>query len=133
MKSLNWFKVRIHVIREKIVRIIMRTNFKYVNNMLKKKFIKHNNSKYIIFVFIVKKLKKKLWVYVNYHVFNAFTLKNHNVLSFIKNTLTYFYHAKIYNKFNIIIIFKLIASSRVLDSILNDSISILKIEKSSRI
>ena len=74
-----------------------------MNNILKKNFIKHNNSKYVVFVFIVK--KKKLRVYVNYRVFNVFTLKNRNVSSFIKNTLTRFCYVKIYNKFDIIVVF----------------------------
>ena len=53
----------------------------------------------------MKKLNKKLKIYINYKVFNALTIFNRNISSLIKKTLFKFYIIKIYNKFNTIAIF----------------------------
>jgi len=46
-----------------------------------------------------------LRVCVNYKVFNAFTIKNRDILLLIKETLQRLYKTRFYNKFNIIAIF----------------------------
>ena len=53
----------------------------------------------------MKKLDKKLKIYINYRIFNAFISFNRNISPLIKKTLFKFYIIKIYNKFDIIIIF----------------------------
>ena len=53
----------------------------------------------------MKKLNKKFKIYVNYRIFNAFIIFNHNISPLIKETLFKFYIIKIYNKFDILIIF----------------------------
>ena len=77
----------------------------YVNEMLRKKYIKSNIFFYAVFILIVKKSDNRLRFYVNYRVFNIFIIFNRNVLSLIKNILAKFCSAKIYNKFNIIATF----------------------------
>ena len=73
--------------------------------MLKKSFIRLNVSNYAFFVLIVKKFEKDLRVCMNYKIFNAFTIKNRNALSLIKKILTRLCVVKIYNKFDIIVVF----------------------------
>ena len=53
----------------------------------------------------MKKLDEEFRVYVNYRIFNALIILNRNISSLIKETLSKFYIIKIYNKFDIIIIF----------------------------
>ena len=53
----------------------------------------------------MKKLKKKFKIYVNYRIFNVFIIFNRNISLLIKKTLFKLYIIKIYNKFDIIIIF----------------------------
>ena len=78
---------------------------KYVNDMLKKSFIRSSVSNYAFFVFIIKKFENDLRVYMNYKAFNAFTIKNRNVFSLIRQILTRLCVVKIYNKFDIIVVF----------------------------
>ena len=78
---------------------------KYIDEILRKKYIKSNILSYIIFILIMKKSNKELKLYINYKALNAFIILNKNVLLLIKKTLTNFYATRIYNKFNIIIIF----------------------------
>ena len=73
--------------------------------MLNKNFIKFNISKYVVFVLIIKKFDENLKICVNYKIFNVLTIKNRNALSFIKKTLIKFCSTKIYNKFDIIVMF----------------------------
>ena len=73
--------------------------------MLSKNFIKKSISQYTTLVFIIKKPKSGLRICVNYKALNALTVKNRNALSFIKKTLTRLSSAKIYSKFNIIVVF----------------------------
>ena len=79
---------------------------KYIDNILKKNFIRLNFFEYVALVLIVKKSKNKFRVCVNYKALNAITIKNRNAFSLIKKTLVQLCRAKIYNKFNIIAIFK---------------------------
>ena len=78
---------------------------KYINNILKKEYIKLNTSKYATSIFIVKKSNNKFRVCVDYRIFNAFIIKNQNASSFIKNILIKLYFVKYFNKFNIIVAF----------------------------
>jgi len=54
---------------------------------------------------LLKKLNKRLRIYVNYKVFNIFTIKNRNILLLIKEILQQLCKTRFYNKFNIILIF----------------------------
>jgi len=58
-----------------------------------------------LLVFIVKKSKKDFYICVNYRALNAFTIKNRNILSFIRNTFARLCVAKFYIKFDIIVVF----------------------------
>ena len=78
---------------------------KYFNKILNNEYIKFNILFYAILIFIVKKLNKKLKIYVNYRIFNVFIILNRNILLLIKKTLFKLYIIKIYNKFDIIITF----------------------------
>ena len=73
--------------------------------MLKKKYIKSSIFLYIIFILIIKKSDKEFRIYIDYRIFNAFIILNHNISSLIKKILVKLYAAKIYNKFDIIIVF----------------------------
>ena len=73
--------------------------------MFEKKFIRYSKSNYILFVFIIKKFKKDLYIYINYRILNNFIIKNCNILLLINNTLVKLYIIKIYIKFDIIAIF----------------------------
>ena len=73
--------------------------------MLDKGYIKFNISFYIVFVFIVKKFNKELRFYVDYRALNVFIIFNRNASPLIKKTLAKLYAIKIYNKFDIIIVF----------------------------
>jgi len=61
---------------------------KYIDNMLRKNFIKSSILFYIASILIIKKLDKNLRVCIDYKALNALTIKNRNVLLFIKETLT---------------------------------------------
>ena len=78
---------------------------KCLNKILNKDYIKFNIFFYAASIFIVKKLNKKLKIYINYKVFNALIILNYNTSLLIKKTLFKFYIIKIYNEFDIIIIF----------------------------
>ena len=53
----------------------------------------------------MKKPDEKLRFYIDYKIFNIFIIFNRNALSLIKKILIKFYAIKIYNKFDIIIVF----------------------------
>ena len=78
---------------------------KYIKKMFDKKYIKLNIFLYAISILIIKKLNNDLRIYINYRVFNELTIKNQNAIFLIREVLIKFYIFKIYNKFNIIIIF----------------------------
>lgn len=73
--------------------------------MLIKEFIRFNYFEYAISILIVKKLEKELRVCVNYKTLNILIIKNRNAFFLIRNTLTKLCNVKIYNKFNIIVVF----------------------------
>ena len=78
---------------------------KYLNKILNKNYIKFNIFSYAILIFIVKKLDKGFKIYINYKIFNALIIPNCNISLLIKKTLFKLYIIKIYNKFDIIIIY----------------------------
>ena len=49
---------------------------KYVNNMLKKGYIRPSIFLYIVSILIVKKLNKELRIYIDYRALNALIIKN---------------------------------------------------------
>ena len=73
--------------------------------MLNKDFIKFSSFEYATLMLVIKKFENDLKISVNYKVFNVFTIKNRNASSLIKETLTRFCFAKIYSKFDIIVVF----------------------------
>ena len=73
--------------------------------MLNKRYIKSNIFFYIISILIIKKLNEKLRIYIDYRILNFLIIKNRNAFFLIKKTLIKLYIAKIFNKFDIIIIF----------------------------
>ena len=78
---------------------------KYIDEMLNKNYIKFNTSKYVVSILIVKKSNDEFKICVDYKTLNAFTIKNRNVFSLIKNILIKLYFVKYYNKFDIIATF----------------------------
>ena len=77
----------------------------YVNEMLKKKFIRRNSSNYAAFVLIIKKFDENFRVYVNYKTFNVLIIKNRNYFLLIKKILDRLCAAKFYIKLNVIAVF----------------------------
>ena len=73
--------------------------------MLDKGYIRFSISSYTISILIIKKLDKELRLYINYRALNTLIILNRNVLLLIKKTLAELYTTKIYNKFNIIVVF----------------------------
>ena len=78
---------------------------KYLNKILNKDYIKFNISSYATLILIVKKLNKRLKIYINYKILNIFIILNRNISLLIKKILFKFYIIKIYNKFDIITTF----------------------------
>ena len=77
---------------------------KYIDNMMSKNFIRRNHFDYAFSMLIIKKSNEIFWMCVNYRSLNALIIKNRNVSSLIRDTLTRLYFAKIYIKFDIIIV-----------------------------
>ena len=77
----------------------------YIDEMLKENFIRFNKFDYAIFVLIIKKFENDLRMCINYKIFNALIIKNRNVSFLIRKTLTKLCAIKIYNKFDIIVVF----------------------------
>ena len=78
---------------------------KYVDEMLDKDYIKSNIFLYIASILIIKKFDNEFRICIDYRVFNILTIKNRNILSFIRKTFFKLYIIKIYNKFDIIVVF----------------------------
>ena len=77
----------------------------YVNEMLKKNFIRRNSLNYATFVLIIKKLDENFRICVNYKTLNVLIIKNRNCFLLIKKTFDRLCAAKFYIKLNIIAIF----------------------------
>ena len=78
---------------------------KYINNILRKGYIRPSILPYTALVFIVKKLDRGLRVYVDYKVLNLLIIKNRNIPPLIREILSRLCKAKVYSKFNIIVAF----------------------------
>ena len=77
----------------------------YIENMRQKDFIKYNSSSYVAPILIVKKLNENLQICVNYRIFNNVIIKNRNASSLLRDILARLCQVKIYNKFDIIVVF----------------------------
>ena len=77
----------------------------YVNEMLKKNFIRSSFFRFAILVLIIKKFEKNFRVCINYKSLNALIIKNRNCFFLIKKTLTRLCAVKYYIKFDVIAIF----------------------------
>ena len=73
--------------------------------MLSKKYIKKNTSSYTAPILIIKKPNKRLRVYINYKILNAFIIKNRNAFPLIYKILNRLCNVKQYSKFNVITTF----------------------------
>ena len=62
----------------------------YIDEILKKEYIRLSISFYIILILIVKKSNKELRFYINYRALNAFIIFNKNALLLIKKILANF-------------------------------------------
>ena len=67
---------------------------KYIDKMLKKKYIKLNTSLYTASILIVKKLNEKLRFYIDYRILNVFIIFNKNVFFLLKKFLRNFARSK---------------------------------------
>ena len=77
----------------------------YIDDILKKGYIRPSTSLYAAPVLIVKKLDGEIRIYVNYRTLNALTIRNRNTPPLIKDTLAKLYTVKVYSKFDIIAAF----------------------------
>ena len=77
----------------------------YINDMLNKNFIRFNYFDYFFSILIVKKSENEFKVCVDYKILNAFTIKNRNTSSLIREILIKLCVAIIYIKFDIIATF----------------------------
>ena len=77
----------------------------YVNEMLKKNFIRSSFFRFAVFVLIIKKFEKGLRVCINYRSLNALIIKNRNCPSLIRETLARLCAAKYYIKLDVIAAF----------------------------
>ena len=100
-KGASSFAKRVYNIFKKQILIIK----KYIDKMLKKKYIRSSISFYVVFIFIIKKFNEGFKLYIDYRALNAFIVFNRNASPLIKETLIKFCIIRIYNKFDIIIIF----------------------------
>ena len=73
--------------------------------MFNKKYIKSSTFFYIASIFIIKIINKKIRICIDYRILNSLIIKNRNALSLIKEILIKLCVIKIFNKFDIIIIF----------------------------
>ena len=100
-KKVSFLTKNVYDIFKKQISIIK----KYIDKMLKNIYIKLNTSFYVVFILIIKKFNEKLRFYMNYQILNIFIILNKNVSFFIKKILAKFCEIRIYNKFDIIIVF----------------------------
>ncbi len=78
---------------------------KYLEEHLKKNFIKINFSPISSLILFIKKLNRELRLYIDYRALNALSIKNQYPLSFIRETLDKLAQIKFFTKLNIIAIF----------------------------
>ena len=102
------FNLESKIINKKIYKLLREQISiikKYIDKILKKKFIKFNYSLYTTLILIVKKLESDFRVCIDYRALNIFTIKNKNVSSLIREILAKLYLVKYFNKFDIIVVF----------------------------
>ena len=73
--------------------------------MLKKRYIRLSTLSYAALILIVKKLDKELCIYIDYRTLNALIIKNKNISPLIREIMIKLYVAKVFIKFDIIVIF----------------------------
>ena len=78
---------------------------KYLEDNLKKDFIRLSKSQAAAPVLFVKKSESGLWFCVNYWALNAITVKNHYLISLFKKTLHWLSQVKWYIKLDIIAVY----------------------------
>ena len=76
-----------------------------MNEILEKSYIRLNIFLYITLILIIKKSNKELRIYINYYILNALIIKNWNTSFLIREIITRLYFARIFIKFDIIIVF----------------------------
>lgn len=75
---------------------------KYIDEHLKKRFIKFNFLSVSSPVFLTRKSKKKFRFCVDYRGLNALTIKNRYLISLLTKILSKFYNVKMLTKLNVI-------------------------------
>jgi hypothetical protein len=77
----------------------------YINEELRKGFIRPSNSPYAAPVLVVKKPRGGLQICIDYQQLNALTIKNRNAPPKIRDTLAKLNRVRIFSKFNVIAVF----------------------------
>jgi hypothetical protein len=72
----------------------------YLEDNLKRKFIKNNSIDFVFFILFIKKLNKFFYFYINFRKFNKITKKDQYLIFFIKKILQYLNKAKFFIKLN---------------------------------
>lgn len=75
---------------------------KYIDEHLKKRFIKFNFLSVSSPVFLTRKSKKNFRFCVDYRGLNALTIKNRYLISLLTKILSKFYNVKMLTKLNVI-------------------------------
>ncbi len=70
---------------------------KYLNKHLEKNFIKANKFSTTVSILLTYKLRKDIYIYVNYKDLNNIIIKNHYLIPLIYKTFDILYYIKIYN------------------------------------
>ena len=76
-----------------------------MEEILGKGYIRLSTFPYTAPVLIVKKLDGGLRIYIDYRILNILIIKNRNTSSLIREIIIKLYAAKIFTKFNIIVVF----------------------------
>ena len=78
---------------------------KYVDEILKKRYIRLSTLSYVASILIVKKFDKELRICIDYRALNALIIKNRNISFLIRKIMIKLYAIKVFIKFDIIVIF----------------------------
>ncbi len=70
--------------------------YKYFDKYLEKSFIKANKSSAIVSIFLIYKLRKDIYIYIDYKSLNNVIVKNRYPILLICETFDILYHVKIY-------------------------------------
>ena len=77
----------------------------YVDEILRKGYIRLSTLSYAASILIIKKLDKELYIYIDYGALNALIIKNRNISSLIREIIIKLCATKVFIKFDIIVIF----------------------------